>query len=129
MCSLYTNCSELHAITPFPLPHAEINVELNKEIETREFIVLAAHFDCLEIFMEPLGLIPAQQADVRNRQFLNGTQVAIAECLSLWQRSNPSAATYRALVKLLLRMRKYDIASKVVKHCQEKLLEHKRTLS
>ncbi len=96
---------------------------LNNEIQTKEFVILAAHFDCLEIFMEPLGLVPAQQADVRICRLLNGTQVAIAECLSLWQRSNPSAATYRALVKLLLRMRKYDIASKVVKHCQEKLLE------
>ncbi len=92
---------------------------LNNEIETKEFVYLAAHFDCLEIYMEPLGLTRNEQADVRNRQFLNGTQVAMMECLSLWQRSNPSAATYRALVKLLLRMRKYDIASKVFKYCQD----------
>ena len=92
---------------------------LNDEIETAEFIYLAAHFDSLEMFMQPLGLLPAQQADVRNRQFLNGTQTAMMECLSLWQRSNPAAATYRTLLKLLLRMRKYNIASKVYKHCLE----------
>ena len=80
---------------------------------------MAAHFDSLEMFMQPLGLLPAQQADVKNRQFLNGTQTAMMQCLSLWQRSNPAAATYRTLVKLLLRLRKYAIASKVYKHCLE----------
>ena len=78
---------------------------------------MATNFDSLEMFMEPLGLLPAQQADVKNRQFLNGTRTAIMECLSLWKQRNPAAATYKSLVKLLLRMRRDDIASKVYKHC------------
>ncbi len=78
---------------------------------------MATNFDSLDMFMEPLGLLPAQQADVKNRQFLNGTRTAIMECLSLWNQRNPAAATYRSLVKLLLRMRRDDIASQVYKHC------------
>ncbi len=92
---------------------------LNNEIETKEFVILATYFDNVRMYSVALGLTAAQQADVRLLLVSDDTQVAMMECLSLWQRSNPSAATYRALVKLLLRMRKYDIANKVFKHCQE----------
>ncbi|XP_064384730.1 uncharacterized protein LOC135333658 [Halichondria panicea] len=90
---------------------------LNNEIETTEFPILACHFDNVKMYSLALGLTPAQQADVRQIKVLEDTQTAMMECLSLWQRSNPAAATYRTLVKLLLRLRKYEIASKVYKHC------------
>ncbi len=67
-----------------------------------------------------LGLTPAQQADVRQIKVLEDTQTAMMQCLSLWQRSNPAAATYRALIKLLQKIRKNEIANKVFKHCLEK---------
>ncbi len=92
---------------------------LNNEIETKEFVILAAHFDNVRMYSLALGLTPAQQADVRQLLISDDTQTAMMKCLSLWQRSNPSAATYGALVTLLLRMMKYDIASKVFEHCQE----------
>ena len=79
--------------------------------------ILACHFDNVKMYSLALGLTPAQQADVRQIKVLEDTQTAMMECLSLWQRSNPAAATYRTLVKLLLRLRKYEIASKVYKHC------------
>ncbi len=125
---LFQNCNPR---TPFPLLTLTLSIHttglaeridiehplLNNKIETTEFIILATNFDSLEMFMQPLGLLPAQQADVKNRQFLNGTRTAIMECLSLWKQRNPAAATYRSLVKLLLRMRRDDIASQVYKHC------------
>ncbi len=92
---------------------------LNNQIETKEFVILADYFDSVRKYPVALGLTASQQADVRLLQVSDDTQTAMMECLSLWQRSNGSAATYRALVKLLLRMRKYDIANKVFKHCQE----------
>ncbi len=99
-----------------------INIEhplLNKEIKTTELAYLAIHFDDVVNYMEALGLTPAQQTDVKTEQLLHGTQAAMIMCLSLWRTRDPAAATYRALVKLLQKMRKYDIASKVFKHCKE----------
>ena len=93
---------------------------LNNEIETTEFIHLAAYFDNVIMYSLALGLTPAQQADVRQIKVLEDTQTAMMQCLSLWQRSNPAAATYRALIKLLQKMRKNEIANKVFKHCLEK---------
>ncbi len=86
---------------------------LNKEIKTTELAYLAIHFDDVVNYMEALGLTDAQQTDVKTRQLIHSTQAAMTMCLSLWQRRDPAAATYRALVKLLKKMRKHDIASKV----------------
>ncbi|XP_064385034.1 uncharacterized protein LOC135333939 isoform X4 [Halichondria panicea] len=92
---------------------------LNNEIETTEFPILACYFDNVKMYSLALGLTPAQQTDVRQIKVLEDTQTAMMECLSLWQRSNPAAATYRTLLKLLVRMRKHEIANKVFKHCLE----------
>ncbi|XP_064384980.1 uncharacterized protein LOC135333886 isoform X2 [Halichondria panicea] len=93
---------------------------LNNEIETTEFVYLAAHFDNVRMYSLALGLTPAQQADVRQIKVLEDTQTAMMQCLSLWQSRNPAAATYRTLIKVLQNMRRDKIASKVFKHCLEK---------
>ncbi len=90
---------------------------LNNEIVTTEFPILACYFDNVKMYSLTLGLTPAQQADVRQIKVLDDTQTAMMECLSLWKRRDPEAATYRTLLKLLVRMRKYEIASEVYKHC------------
>ncbi|XP_064384761.1 uncharacterized protein LOC135333677 isoform X2 [Halichondria panicea] len=92
---------------------------LNNEIETTEFVYLAAHFDNVIMYSQMLGLNRSQQASVRQLLVLYDMQTAMMECLSLWQRSNPAAATYRTLLKLLVRMKKYNIANDVFKHCLE----------
>ena len=93
---------------------------LNNEIETTEFVYLAAHLDNVRMYSLALGLTPAQQADVRQIKVLEDTQTAMMQCLSLWQSRNPAAATYRTLIKVLQNMRRDEIASKVFKHCLEK---------
>ncbi len=92
---------------------------LNNEIETTEFVFLAAHFDNVIMYSLALGLTPAQQADVKHTKMLYDTQTAMMECLSMWQRRNPADATYRTLLKLLLRMEKYSVANEIYKHCLE----------
>ncbi len=92
---------------------------LKNEIEETELGFLAIHFDNVENYMQLLGLSPPEQTDVKNL-VIHGTHTAMIKCLSLWRRRDPAGATYRVLVKLLQDMRKYDIASQVWKHCQEK---------
>ncbi len=87
--------------------------QLDTEIEKRDMIVLAAHFDNVDTYAVQLGLSPAEQSDVRIAQLANGTQVAMDKALRLWRQHNPGAANYRALVDILLRLGKEELAFKM----------------
>ena len=108
---------------PHPIHTTErIDIEhplLNNEIDRKEFVYLAAYFDDVILYSQALELTLPEQADVRRFLVLYDTRTAMMECLSLWQKRKPATTTYIALIKLLLRMRKYEIASKVYKHCLE----------
>ena len=87
--------------------------QLDCEIEERDLIVLAEHFDDVELYLRVFGLTTAEQVDVRRMANNYGNRIAVAECLSLWRRHNPSTATLRALLEILLSLRKEEIASKM----------------
>ena len=87
--------------------------QLDTEIEKTDMIVLAAHFDTVDTYAVQLGLSPAEQSDITNSQLANGTQVAMDKALRLWRQHNPGAATYRALVEMLLSMGKEELALEV----------------
>ena len=79
--------------------------QLDTEIEERGMILLAAHFKVkIETLSVQLELTPADQQDVEDVAFLSGTQTAVDKALRLWRKANPGAATYRALVEIVLRM-------------------------
>ncbi len=88
--------------------------QLDSEIE--EIIFLAEYFDGVEIYSNAMGLTRAEQADVNELFHKRGTQVAMTECLTIWKQHNPYAATYRALLELLLRLRKEKIADEICQH-------------
>ena len=83
---------------------------LDAEIEEEHLLHLATFFDSVEIYMDMLGLTPAERSEVRYIYFREGTQVGMWHCLHLWRRHNPCAATLRTLLLILLRLRKEDIA-------------------
>ncbi len=87
--------------------------QLGTEIKETDMIVLAAHFDTVDTYTVQLRLSPAEQSDVRIAQLANGTQVAMDKALRLWRQHNPGAATYRALVVMLLRIGKEALAFKM----------------
>ena len=78
--------------------------QLDTEIEERDMILLAAYFNNIETFPLLLGLNPAEQQDVKYALVLNDMQTAMFLVLRLWRKANPGAATYRALVEIVLRM-------------------------
>ena len=92
------------------------NDQLNCEIEEEDIITLAGYFDNVEYYLSALGLITAEQTDIKFKKVTEGTQIAMNECLTLWKRHNPSAATLRALLEILLRLKKVEIASKVCQY-------------
>ena len=79
--------------------------QLNTEIEERDMILLASYFKVkLETLSVQLGLGPAAQQDVKDTKLQYDNQTAVDEALRLWRKANPGAATYRALVEIVLRM-------------------------
>ncbi len=84
--------------------------QLDSEIEETDMIALAAHFNNIETYPVQLGLSPAEHQTVRSLSFQYDIQTAMDKALKLWRQHNPGAATYRALVMILLRMRNEAIA-------------------
>ena len=78
--------------------------QLDTEIEETDLLSLAAYFNNIETFPVLLGLSPAEQQDVKYALVLNDMQTAMFLALRLWRKANPDAATYRALVEIVLRM-------------------------
>ena len=79
--------------------------QLDTEIEERDMILLAAHFKVnIETLSVQLELTLADQQDVEDVAFRFKTQTAVDKALRLWRKANPGAATYRALVEIVLRM-------------------------
>ena len=81
-----------------------------------EITFLAEYFYGVKIYSNAMGLTRAEQADVNELFHKRGTQVAMTECLTVWKQHNPYAATYRALLELLLRLRKEKIADEICQH-------------
>ena len=94
--------------------------QLEHEIEEVDIAYLAQHFDDVELYVKVFGLNSAEQVDVKTTKYRSSNQVAMAECLSLWRKHNPSAATLRTLLEVLLKLRKERIASKVCGHYHPK---------
>ena len=92
------------------------NEQLDSEIEDRDMIMLARYFDNVEYYLSVLELTPAEQTDVRMKTVSEGTQIAMYHCLSVWKQHNPSTATLRTLLEILLSLKKEETASNVCKY-------------
>ncbi len=89
------------------------NSQLDTEIEETDMIILAAHFDHIGTYSTLFGPKNSQQQDVIDEKIRYDTQVAMSLAMKLWRRRNPAAATYRALVEIVLSLRKVDVATEV----------------
>ena len=94
--------------------------QLSKEIEAKDFYMLGRNFDSLSGLLEELDLNPADCGNVKRRVDQEDIQSGVALALRLWWSVNPSNATFNELVKILLRLRKGDIAVKICKYIVEK---------
>ncbi len=77
---------------------------------------VAKYFDGVIIYSSAMGLTPAELADVKDLSYRKGIQVAMTECLILWKRHDPVTATHKALLELLLKLRKEEIADQICQH-------------
>ncbi|XP_064400741.1 NACHT, LRR and PYD domains-containing protein 3-like isoform X2 [Halichondria panicea] len=94
--------------------------QLDTEIEETDMLDMAAYFDNVETYPAMLGLSPAEQKDVKYALFLNDMQTAMFHTLKVWRQHNPSAATYRALVDIVLDMRMKELATYICQSAARK---------
>ena len=87
--------------------------QLDFEIKETDTVFLAQYFDGIELYLGVFGLTPAEQADVKKMAHVHDTQTAMGKCLALWRKHNPSKATLKELLIILLSLRKEEIASHV----------------
>ncbi len=87
--------------------------QLDTEIKETDMIVLAAYFDNVETYPVQLELDPSERRYVKITASNYDTRTAMDKVLRLWRQHNPGAATYRALVEILLRMGMEELAFKI----------------
>ena len=87
--------------------------KLNSEILEKDMIVIAGYFDDVKYYLSALGLTPTEQTDVTKESYMDGTQIAMNHCLLLWRKHNPSSATLKTLLEILLSLKKEEIALQV----------------
>ncbi len=100
--------------------HCLTKNQLNCEIGDDDIALLAQHFDKIELYSNLMNLTSAEKDDVVNASSLKGNQVAMIKCLSLWKGRDSFKATYAALLEMLLRLEKGEIANNVCRYLAEK---------
>ena len=83
-------------------------VQLDREIPDDELPVIAAYFNNVELY-NAMGLTSAEQDVITALH-------RYENCLLLWQQRDPYKATYRALLELLLRLHRTQVATQVCQY-------------
>ncbi|XP_064387883.1 uncharacterized protein LOC135336041 isoform X2 [Halichondria panicea] len=97
--------------------HGVTDEQLDREIEQDDLAPVAMHFDDVELYLNPLKLTDNEQADVMRETYLSrSNQVAVINSLSIWRSHEPSEATFRALISILLDMGKEEIVTKICQY-------------
>ena len=92
------------------------DAQLHSEIIEHDLQNLASCFDNVETYLDKLGLLPSQQTDVKDLAARVNTNIAMTEALKLWRQPNPYAATFHALIEILLDLSRGDVAVRVCKY-------------
>ena len=99
--------------------------QLATTIREEDIIKIAGYFGYVETYLDKLGLEPAQQADVKDIVHTRNTAIAMAEALRLWCQPNPYTATFRALLEILLDLRRGDVAVRICQYITEEVPKYK----
>ena len=86
--------------------------QINHEIPRTDVSYLAACFDNVELYVDAMELSPSEKSDVLLTR-LDSNHLAMIMCLNIWKRKKLSQATFRALLEMLIKLKKEAIADKV----------------
>ena len=100
--------------------------QLATMIREEDINKIAGYFGHVETYLDGLGLIPSDQADVKDIvHSQHSTALAMAEALKRWRQPNPFTATFQALLEILLDLRRGDVALEVCQYITEEVPKHK----
>ncbi len=100
--------------------------QLDREIEQDDLAPVAMHFDDVELYLNPLKLNGNEQIEVKRDAFVKGNQVAVMNCFSIWRSHEPSEATFRVLIMILLDLGKEEIATTICQYLH--ITEHPKNV-
>ncbi len=96
------------------------DLQLGTKIEDKCIYSISEYFENVEDYVVLLELKPSQETDVKDLAYRSkSTKTAMIRALKFWKEPNPYAATYRALVEILLDANKGDIADKICQFCTQ----------
>lgn len=93
--------------------HGIRDAQLDCEIEKSDMVCLAQYFDNIGILACAMKLTDVEEEEAKST--IN-KQEAILKCLQFWKRPNPSQATYRALLHIVLSLNRGDIAGHICQY-------------
>ncbi|XP_064392422.1 uncharacterized protein LOC135340061 isoform X3 [Halichondria panicea] len=93
-------------------------LQINREIQQEDIPLLAGHFDNVDFYIYVMELSPGEQSDVRLKK-IKSNHLAMIECLTIWKRGKASQATFRALLEMLVKLRKEEIAEQICHYLTE----------
>ena len=99
--------------------------QLGTMIREEDINKIAVHFGHVEMYLDRLGLEPFQWTIVKDMAYTHNTALAMAEALKLWRQPDPYAATFQALLEILLDLRRGDVAVRVCQYITEEVPKHK----
>ncbi len=94
--------------------------QLNCEIGHNVTTLLAKHFEKIQLYFDLMNPRSAEKDDVVNIMNSRGSQVAMIKCLSLWKGHDSFQATFVALLEILRKLEKGEIANNVCQYLAEK---------
>ena len=95
--------------------------QLDQEIPNRDIILVAENFQATPNLLDHLHLTPADRGDVTDFTRRFGNQAGVAHALRVWQRVNPSRATFRTLVEIAIGLKRGDTASDICRFIVKKI--------
>ncbi len=87
--------------------------QVDREVQQKDVPYLAASFDNVELYVDAMELSSGEQSDVRK---MESNHVAMIKCLNIWKRKKLSQATFRALLDMLVNLRKITITDQVCQY-------------
>ena len=100
--------------------------QLNTEIGEENIYDLAGCFDCVDTYLDKLGLTAGQQTQVEELAERRDVQTAMTKALKFWRQPNPLLATYRTLLQIFLDLKRGDVAVRVCQYIKQEVPKHKR---
>ena len=109
----------LHSVDDTSLTRSHVETRrrrIDDVIEQHDLPILAGYFDDVEYYLDAFELSPHEKTDVRRGVFTHGTPVGMNELLSFWRMHNPYSATFRALLDILRKLKKKQIADRILSY-------------